>query len=109
MSAARAIVVLVTAGSVEVAERIAHALVEERLAACVNVIPGVRSIYHWQGKISEDQEWLLVVKTRRARFEAVAERVRSLHSYEVPEVIALEVSDGSKPYLDWLLRESRGG
>jgi len=106
MSGREGIVVLVTAGSAEIAETIGRSLVEERLAACVNLLPGIRSIYRWEGKVAEDAEWLLVVKTRRSRFAALAERVRSLHSYEVPEVIALEIVEGSKPYLDWLLRES---
>lgn len=101
-AARQAIVVLVTAGSVESAEAIARALVAERLAACVNVIPGVRSIYRWEGRVTEDSEALLVVKSERARFAELEARVRALHSYEVPEVIALEVADGSAPYLEWL-------
>ena len=106
MSKTNAIVVLVTAGSAENAEQIAHALVEEHLAACVNLIPGVRSIYRWQGTVADESEWLLVVKSERSRFDAIAARVRALHSYEVPEVIALEIAEGSAPYLEWLLRES---
>ncbi len=100
------IVVLMTAGSAESAEKIARALVEERLAACVNVVPGIRSIYRWQGSVADDAEWLLVAKTARSCFAALEARVRALHSYEVPEVIAIEIVEGSAPYLDWLLRES---
>jgi periplasmic divalent cation tolerance protein len=97
------IVVLVTAGSAENAEALARALVGESLAACVNILPGIRSIYRWQGKIADDAEHLLVIKTERGRFSEVEARVRSLHTYEIPEIIALEIVEGSKPYLDWLL------
>jgi len=100
------IVVLVTAGSVENAETIARALVEERLAACVNVLPGVRSIYRWQGRVADDSEWLLIIKTSRERFAAVETRVRALHTYEVAEVIALDIALGSTPYLEWLRAET---
>jgi periplasmic divalent cation tolerance protein len=102
------IVVLVSAGSALNAETIARALVDQRLAACVNVLPGMRSIYRWQGRVAEDSEWLLVIKTERSHFAAVESCVRSLHTYEVAEVIALEIVEGSKPYLDWLLAQTRG-
>ena len=108
MTANEALVVLVTAGSTEEAERIARALVEERLAACVNLVPGIRSIYRWEGKIADDGEILLVAKTRRDSFAALERRVRELHSYEVPEVLALAVTDGSAPYLDWLAEAVKG-
>jgi periplasmic divalent cation tolerance protein len=98
-----AIVVLVTAGSAEEAVKIARSVVEERLAACVNIVSGVRSIYRWEGKVTEDAEWLLVMKTSRARFAALEARIRELHSYQVPEVMAFDVATGSRPYLDWLL------
>jgi periplasmic divalent cation tolerance protein len=101
-----AIVVLVTAGSAPNAELLARTMVEERLAACVNVVPGVRSIYRWQGKVVEEGEWLLVVKTRRSSFAALEARVRELHDYETPEVIALDVALGSAPYLEWVRRET---
>jgi periplasmic divalent cation tolerance protein len=94
---------LVTAGSIENAEQIARALVEERLAACVNIVPGVRSIYRWQGQIADEAEWLLVMKSTRGRYAALEARVRELHSYAVPEVIALTIAEGSRPYLDWLV------
>jgi periplasmic divalent cation tolerance protein len=99
----RPIVVLVTAGSAENAETIARALVSERIAACVNVLPGVRSIYRWKGDVSVDSEWLLVIKTVRGRFDATEARVKSLHAYELPEVIALDVTTGSEAYLAWLV------
>ena len=97
------IVVLVTTGSAENAEAVARALVGEHLAACVNILPGIRSIYRWQGKVADDAEWLLVIKTERARFAELETRVRSLHTYEVPEIVALEIVEGSAPYLEWLL------
>jgi periplasmic divalent cation tolerance protein len=94
--------VLVTAGSEEDAAKIAKALVEERLAACVNIVPNIRSIYRWQGQVEDDQESLLVIKTTESALVALEERVRALHSYDVPEVIALPLDQGSAPYLDWL-------
>jgi periplasmic divalent cation tolerance protein len=102
-----ALVVLVTAPTAERAAEIARALVEERLAACGNVVPAIRSIYRWEGKVQDEQEALLVLKTTRERFEALRERVLSLHPYQVPEVIALEVEAGSAPYLAWLAAETR--
>lgn len=98
--------VLVTAPDAEVAERLARALVEERLAACVNVIPGVRSIYRWEGAIEEDAELLLLVKTHEARLDALAARVKELHPYALPEVLALAAAGGSAAYLDWIRTES---
>ena len=101
-----ALVVLVTTPSPERAAEIARALVEERLAACGNVVPGLRSIYRWEGKVHEDAEALLVLKTTRARFEALRDRVLALHPYEVPEVIALPVEAGSARYLAWIASET---
>ena len=101
-----ALVVLVTAPGAEEAARIARALVEERLAACGNVVPGLRSIYRWQGAVHEDAEALLVLKTTRDRFEALRARVLALHPYEVPEVVALPVEAGSASYLEWIVRET---
>jgi len=95
-------VVLVTAPDAEAGARIAHALVEEGLVACANLVPGVRSIYRWQGAVRDDAEVLLVLKTRAALAGALAARVRALHPYELPEVIALAVAGGSEPYLDWV-------
>ncbi len=101
-----ALVVLVTTPTPERAAEIARALVEERLAACGNVVPGLRSIYRWEGKVQDEAEALLVLKTTRARFEALRDRVLALHPYEVPEVIALPVEAGSARYLAWLGAET---
>ncbi len=95
-------VVLMTAPDAAAAERIARALVDERLAACVNIVPGVRSIYRWEGKVEDSTEVLLVAKTRAALFERLEARVRALHPYDVPEIVALPLTDGSRPYLSWL-------
>jgi periplasmic divalent cation tolerance protein len=102
------LVVLMTAGSQEEAERIARALVVEMLAACVNVIPGVTSIYHWQGEIQQDQEWLLVAKSRREVLDHLVRRVQALHSYDLPEIIALPLVGGSEAYLRWLDEQVHG-
>lgn len=100
--------VLVTAPDAETGTRIARQLVEERLAACVNLLPGVRSIYRWQGAVEEDAEVLLVIKTAGERLSDVAARVKDLHPYALPEVVALPIVGGSAAYLDWLLAESSG-
>ena len=96
------IVVLVTCGSEEEAAKIANSLVEEGVAACVNIISPVRSIYRWEGKIWDEKEWVLIIKTQKKRFEELQKKVKSLHSYSVPEVIALPIVEGSAPYLKWL-------
>jgi len=96
------IVVLSTASSAEEAEKIARALVEARLAACVNVVPGMRSFYRWKGNIEDTAEWLLVIKSSRERFGALRDKLEKIHSYEVPEVIALSVIDGAENYLNWM-------
>jgi periplasmic divalent cation tolerance protein len=96
------LVVLVTVGSADEAAGLARTLVEERLAACGNLVERIRSIYRWKGKIEDEGETLLVLKTTAAQFEALRQRIVELHSYDVPEVIALEIADGHKPYLDWL-------
>jgi len=95
-------VVLVTAGSVEEGAAIGKTLVEERLAACCSVVPGVHSIYRWNGAIVEDAECLLVLKTETRLFDELERRIRALHSYEVPEVLLLPIDAGSEPYLQWL-------
>ena len=100
------IIILVTTGSEAEAEKIARTLVEERLIACANILSPVRSIYRWEGKVQDDHEWLLIIKTQQAHFAAVEARVRSLHSYQVPEVIALSVVDGSERYLGWVKGET---
>lgn len=99
------IVVLSTCGSSEEAHRIARKLIEKRLAACVHVVSGVRSVYRWNGKIEDSRETLLAIKTSRALFESVRVQIEKTHSYEVPEVIALPVVDGAEKYLDWIDRE----
>ena len=96
------VVVLCTVGSAEDAERLARAVVEGRLAACVNVVPGVTSFYRWEGKVASDGEWLLIMKTTKERFAALREAVVELHPYDVPEVIELPIGDGHPPYLDWI-------
>ena len=100
------LVVLCTCPDEASAARIAHALVEERLAACVNRVPGVRSTYRWKDAVHEDSEVLLVIKTAEDRFEALRERVVALHPYELPELVAVKVAAGSAPYLRWVERES---
>jgi len=102
MSSVGLVVVLVTAGSREEGERIAAALVEEGLAACVNLVGPVRSIYRWQGALERADEILMVIKARRDRFEELSARVQALHSYDTPEVIALPIEAGSERYLAWL-------
>ncbi|MBE0642970.1 MAG: divalent-cation tolerance protein CutA [Bacteroidetes bacterium] len=92
----------ITAGSLQEASALARALVEEHLAACCNVLPGIRSVYRWQGAVHEDEEHLLLCKTRRSLFEQLAARVRELHSYELPEIICTDITDGSAPYLNWI-------
>lgn len=96
------IVVISTCGSEEEAVRIAHRLVEERVAACVNLIPRIHSVYRWQGKVEDSVEWMLVVKTSRHRFAALRTVLEAAHSYELPEVLALPIVDGSPNYLAWL-------
>ena len=100
-------VVLVTAPTPERAAELARALVEERLAACGNVVPGLRSLYRWEGKVQDDAEALLVLKTTRRRFPALRARVLALHPYQVPEVLALPVEAGHAPYLDWIAASTR--
>lgn len=102
-----ALVVLVTAPSAAAAARIARALVGERLAACGNVVPGLRSIFRWEGKVRGQAEALLVIKTTRRRFPALRARVLALHPYQVPEILALPVEAGDAAYLDWIASSTR--
>jgi periplasmic divalent cation tolerance protein len=102
------IVVLMTASSQEEANQIADALVGEMLAACVNVVPAITSVYRWEGKVQRGAEWLLIAKSRRDVLDALVQRVQALHSYDVPEVIALPLVGGSEAYLRWLDREVHG-
>jgi periplasmic divalent cation tolerance protein len=94
-------VVLVTAASQEEGEAIASALVELKLAACVTLMP-VRSIYTWQGKVNSEQEWQLIIKTQLSQFPALSAKIKELHSYQVPEIVALPIVAGSQSYLDWI-------
>ena len=96
------IVVLVSCGSEEEATKIANSLVEERIAACVSIISPVRSIYRWEGRIWDEREWVLIIKTQKRRFAELERKVKSLHSYSVPEIIALPVVEGFASYLKWL-------
>jgi periplasmic divalent cation tolerance protein len=95
-------IVLTTASSEEEAQKIARHLVERRLAACVNIVPQIKSIYRWQGNVEEASEWLLIVKTTAAAFVQVREAIAELHSYEVPECVCLNIEDGSPAYLEWI-------
>jgi periplasmic divalent cation tolerance protein len=104
---ADAVIFLVTAASTIEGERIATALVEERLAACVNVVPGVISTFRWEGAVQREPEVLLIGKTRAERMPAVIARVQALHSYSVPEVLAVPILAGAGPYLAWL-RDATG-
>ena len=97
-----ALVVLVTVPNAETADKLGEALVGERLAACVNVIDGVRSIYRWKGAVERDDELLCVCKTTRGGFERLRARVVELHPYELPEVVALPIERGHAAYLDWI-------
>ena len=102
-----AILVLCTCPDESVAVRIATALVEERLAACVNRFPGVASTYRWKGEVHHDSEHLLLIKTTIERFDALRERIVALHPYELPEVIAVDVARGLPPYLEWIASETQ--
>jgi periplasmic divalent cation tolerance protein len=99
-------VVLVSAPDMIAAERLVRTLVDERLAACGSIVPGVISVYHWQGATQREQEVQILLKTNEARVAALLERVPALHPYEVPEVLVLPVESGLGPYLDWVRRES---
>lgn len=96
------VVVYITVPSPEEGEKIARVLVEKRLVACVNIIPGIRSIYHWEGKICDDRELLLIAKTKASLFESLEKEVKKLHSYKVPEIIAVPISAGSSDYINWI-------
>jgi periplasmic divalent cation tolerance protein len=99
------IVVLSACDSEEQAARLARHLVELRLAACVNIVPGARSLYRWKGAIEDTTEWLLVIKSRRDLFSALRSEIAKMHSYEVPELLALPVVEGAESYLAWMDRE----
>jgi periplasmic divalent cation tolerance protein len=95
-------IVLTTTGSEEEAQKIAYHLVENRMAACVNIVPQIASVYRWQGKVDETHEWLLLVKTTAGAFEKVRHAIAELHSYELPECVCLSIEDGSANYLQWI-------
>ncbi len=99
-------IVLVTAGSEEEAAAIGRTVVEERLAACANIVPSIRSIYRWKGKVHDEQECLLIMKTRTPLFASLRDRVRALHSYETPEIIAFPVEQGLPDYIAWVIGET---
>jgi periplasmic divalent cation tolerance protein len=99
---------MTAAGSRDEAERIATALVDRRLAGCTQIVGPVRSIYRWQGRVQQADEWLCLVKTRGELYPAVEAAIRELHSYECPEVIATPIDSGSAPYLAWLSEQTTG-
>jgi len=99
--------VLSTIDSHQEAERIAQLLVEERLAACVNIVPKITSIYRWKEALERATEHLMIMKTAEDRLPSLTQRIKELHPYEVPEVIALSIEDGDSAYLDWILSETR--
>lgn len=100
-------IVLSTAGSEEEARKIANALVERQLAACVNIVPQIESVYRWQGKMESAREWLLLIKTSAEKFAAVRDAIRELHSYDLPECISINIEDGSAAYLEWIAANIR--
>ena len=103
------IVILSTCATEEEAHKVGRALVEERLAACVNVIPNIRSFYRWKGEVESASEWLLVIKSSRPLLGALTARIEALHSYEIPEAIALAIIEGSGNYMNWLQTNLKGG
>jgi periplasmic divalent cation tolerance protein len=109
MSDSRHIIVLITVGSLGEAEKIAQALVERMLAACVNIVPSITSVYRWQDEVQRDSEVLLIVKSRRDVFEHLARCVKELHSYKTPEIIAFPIETGDADYLHWLDSSVPGG
>ena len=95
-------IVFTTAGSQEEARKIAHTLVERKLAACVNIVPQIESVYRWQEKVETATEWLLIIKTQAESFAGVRDAIKELHSYELPECVMVEIADGSDAYLKWI-------
>lgn len=98
----QAIVVVTTVGTEEQAHVIAREIIARRLAACVNIVPGVRSVYRWKGSICTDSEWMLVAKTLEGEFDALAATIRELHSYELPEILSFPVQRGDQSFLEWI-------
>jgi len=101
------IIVFVTATSKKEAEKISKALLKKRLAACVNIVPGITSLFHWNKKIERAKEFLLVIKTKSALFDKLAKTVKENHSYKIPEIVAMPLIKGSKEYLDWIGKETK--
>ncbi len=95
-------IILTTTGSKEEARKIANALVERKLAACVNIVPKVESIYRWEGKVESAEEWLLIVKTNADAFARVRDAIKELHSYDLPECVSISIDEGSEEYLQWI-------
>jgi periplasmic divalent cation tolerance protein len=100
------ILVMSTTDTIELAQKIASALVQANEAACVNIIPGMRSIYRWEGKVCDESEFLLLIKSTSEKFDAVNSRIHQLHTYQVPEVIAVPITAGDSGYLAWLRSNS---
>lgn len=100
------IVIFVTAKDEAQANRIAEKLVQDRLVACANIVPGIQSVFWWDGKVDRAQEVLLILKSRRRHFHAIAKTVHALHSYDCPEVIALPIVEGNKDYLKWMMEST---
>jgi len=101
-------ILISTIGSIEQAESIARTLIEEKAAACVNLVPGLVSIYRWQGQLQRDQEILMIMKTSGDRSEALMARLKELHPYDVPEILSIPVESAAAGYLEWVIRESDG-
>ncbi|OAY81333.1 Protein CutA 1, chloroplastic [Ananas comosus] len=101
------IVVYVTVPNREAGKKLSESIIKERLAACVNIVPGIESIYWWEGKVQSDSEELLIIKTRESLLDALTEHVKANHEYEVPEVIALPINGGNLKYLEWLKNSTR--
>jgi periplasmic divalent cation tolerance protein len=101
------VVIFITAGSMSEAKKIGHTLVEEKLVACSNIISSIHSIYNWQGKICDDKEALMIFKTKKKLFKQIVKRVEELHSYDVPEIIAMPIIEGSSKYLSWINEETK--
>lgn len=103
------VLTIITAASEQDAAALGTVLVEERLAACANIIPRIRSIYRWNGRICDESEAMLLIKTRAELFETVRQRVKALHTYEVPEITGMDISRGDPMYLDWIEDSTREG
>jgi periplasmic divalent cation tolerance protein len=102
-----ALVVLTNVGDTDVAQQIARRLVEQKLAVCVNILPGVRSIYRWRGAVEEAEEVTLMIKTVRSNYVELEASIKAMHPYEVPEIIALPIAAGLSAYLDWITQETK--